>query len=553
MKPRVVLVAVWLVLSALHLGVSTRSDPGVYYDEVIQANPARDYLRGYRRTTPAPAVTSVELFGRPFPWKTQPYMGALKSQLLIPPFAAFGATPEVLRVTTTVWGLLGIGVAMLWAYALLGLAPACLAGALLAVDPTWLFVARHDWGSVSLALLLRAGALLLAMRAWRSGGAGAAAGAGIAAGLALYNKIDAAPFLVGAAAGLAAARPGVVRALVVRREARTLAGWGVAGAVLGVLPLLASLGSILDASRSLSASSGLGVKATVALGTLDGSYFHRLIDHAGSFTTMFEGPSPAWGLPLAGSAALVVLGVRAVRGPDADARAVARFLAVAWLATQAGLLAMPAADRVHHALNVLPLPHVAVAAAALALWRRAAGDGAAARAGRAVLVVALGALLASGARVVDRTADLIERTGGRGLWSDASGDLAREWDRPGVSFVCLDWGFHQTLAFQTEHARLLDPVWRLRFVRQAGRSWSRRGDADSVYLVHEDPIDVARFGEPFLAHVATLPPDVVEVRRWRDREGTPAFTAVRVLAPHELAWRDGFHVRLRPPARRRGL
>jgi hypothetical protein len=543
-KPSVVLVAVWLGLSALHLGVSLRSDPGVYYDEVIQANPARDYLRGYARTKPPPQVTSIEVFGRPFPWKTQPYMGALKSQLLIPVFAAAGATPEVLRVTTTVWGLLAIGVAMLFANALLGLGPACALGALLAFDPTWLFVARHDWGSVSLALGLRMGALLLALRAWRTGGLGAALAAGAAAGLAVYNKVDAVPFLAGAAAGLAAARPDVVRSLVAERRRRALGLAAAAGAALGALPLIASADRILRASGTLSESSGLAVKARVALATLDGSYFHRLIEDHGSFATMLEGPSPSWALPWALAAGLVVLAVRSLRSGE-DAR-LARFVVVSWAVTQAGLLAVPAADRVHHALNVYPLPHLAVVAAAAWAWRAAPGSGrTASGVARALLVVAGLALLGSGAWTIDRTADLIERTGGRGLWSDASTRLVHALDREGTTFVCLDWGFHQTLAFQTDHARVLDPVWRLRFARQEGRTWEMRGGAGYVYLVHDGPIDVTGFGAPFLAAVRALDPEQVEVRHWADREGGPALVSVRFRRPHDLLWRDGFEVRLR--------
>jgi hypothetical protein len=284
------------------------------------------------------------------------------------------------------------------------------------------------------------------------------------------------------------------------------------------------------------------VKARVALATLDGSYFHRLIEHHGSFATMLDGPSPAWALPWAFAAGLAWIAFRSLRG-GADAR-LARFLLVAWAVTQAGLLATPAADRVHHALNVYPLPHLAVVAAAAWAWR-AVPAAASGRAVHALLVAAGLALLGSGAWTIDRTADLVERTGGRGLWSDASTRLAHELDRDGTTLVCLDWGFHQTLAFQTERAQLLDPVWRLRFARQQGRRWEMRGGEEHVYLLHAAPVDVTGFREPFLAAMGDLDPEQVEIRRWADREGEPALLSVRVRRPHALVWHDGFELRPR--------
>src|SRR3990172_8938280 len=145
----------WLALR--DLGV-----PGLYYDEAIQALPAAEFLREGGRPLQIPGAKSVWLAGGWFPLMTQPYRGALKSQLLIPVFAVFGASTAVLRATTFAWGLLGCLFATLFAGRLLGAPTAVATGALLALDPAFLFVSRHDWGSFALGLVLRCGGFCLA-------------------------------------------------------------------------------------------------------------------------------------------------------------------------------------------------------------------------------------------------------------------------------------------------------------------------------------------------------------------------------------------------------
>ena len=205
-----VLFAAWLVMAALHLGVSARylDTPGLFYDEAIQAGPSLDFLRGQARALHPPGLTATPLLGRPFPWMTQPYMGALKSQLLIPSFALFEASPAVLRITTTLWALAGVLFVMLWADRVLGRSVALASGALLLADPTLLFVTRHDWGSVALALLCRGAGLYFATLGWKTRRPLHLGLAGLAFGLGLYNKVDFAAFLGAAALALVLVRPG---------------------------------------------------------------------------------------------------------------------------------------------------------------------------------------------------------------------------------------------------------------------------------------------------------------------------------------------------------
>ena len=168
-RESLILLAASTVLCAAVLGFAARhlETPGLYYDEVIQATPASEFLREGGRPLEIPGARNTRLFGGWFPLMTQPYMSGLKSQLLIPVFAVFGSDGPTLRRTTLVWGCLGLVLCMLWIRAVWGVGVAVLAGALLACDPSFLFVTRHDWGSVSLALVCRGGGLWLLATGWQ--------------------------------------------------------------------------------------------------------------------------------------------------------------------------------------------------------------------------------------------------------------------------------------------------------------------------------------------------------------------------------------------------
>ena len=115
---------------AVALGARGLDVPGLYYDEVIQAEPAVQFLAKDGAPLEVPGMRTIRLFGGWFPVMTQTYMGALKSQALIPVFAAFEPNKVSLRATTFAWGLCGLIFAVLWAHQLLGLRGAVLAGAL---------------------------------------------------------------------------------------------------------------------------------------------------------------------------------------------------------------------------------------------------------------------------------------------------------------------------------------------------------------------------------------------------------------------------------------
>ena len=528
----------WLALGLLAFALAGRdlSEPGLYYDEVIQAEAAREFLDPNGSPQRSPGASSARLLGRWLPVFTQPYMGALKSQLMIPGFALFGASAESLRATTLVWGLLGLLFAMLFAWRLLGLGAALLSGALLAVDPSFLFVSRHDWGSFALALLLRCAGMLLFLIGWRRARGGALQfAAGLCFGLGLYNKIDfAAPLAAAALALVVAATRAVAGAL--RAPSRLLPF--AAGLLLGVVPLLGEIGTALQVTQSAAgADAGLWQEKLAALrSTLDGSYFDRLMRAGGSFERMFEIEGAAAGpFLLVYALAILYLAVRLVRRWEPATG----FVLAAAILSSLGILAIPRAVRIHHALGAYPFPQYVVALAILSL------AGARGQALRRVAAAAVAALvLAGGAWASLRTFDTIQRSHGKGRWSDATGQLARELAaEPDAVAVALDWGFRAQLRFLDRGLEVREPVWELTRRDPEAPPWSFQGDGRAVYLLWDRDFAVFPVGPAFLDAVSGIDSSRVEIRRHADRDGDPAFVTVRIAGPHRIVYRGAHSAR----------
>ncbi len=542
------LCAAALLLAGRHLEA-----PGVFYDEVIQAEPAAQFLRADGRPSEIPGIKSARLWGRWFPVMTQPYMGALKSQALIPTFALFGATPSSLRLTTLAWGLAGLLLAMLWARRTLGLATALLAGAFVALDPSFLLVSRHDWGSVALAFVCRCGGLYFAVSGWSARRGWQLFIAGLLLGLGLYNKIDFGIFLGAAGVALWVAAPAAVRAAL--RSPRAMLG--VLGFGLGAAPMGPVLGEAVRASRTVfrrrgGAATDWSEKLHTLQAVFDGSYFHRLMLAGGSFEEMFDVQGAAAGPFLVIFAASVLFvavrlwaGRRRTDGDDTAARAQA-FVLVTTLLSLMGFLLMPGAERIHHVMNAWPFPQLTVAIAVVGLWQAGA-----AHAGRRVVlrgaaIGIAGAVLAGGLFASLHTLETIRETGGKGRWSDALGRFAlEEAARPGAVVMSLDWGLDGPLRFTAPDLELFEPIWKLQRSGKRGEVWIYEGKPEHVYLLYTDEYTLFDFGASLLEAVRSLPPGSATIRTHLDRSGDPAFLSVRIAQPHRLVYRRGFEVRLR--------
>ena len=162
---------------------------------------------------------------------------------------------------------------------------------------------------------------------------------------------------------------------------------------------------------------------------------------------------------------------------------------------------------------------------------------------RAAALGVVAAILVGNIAITARTYALIDRTGGRGRWSDALTHFAREIDADASNVVVsFDWGFHEPLLFLTARVRPLEPIWSVPAFLTRGRPFVHAGDERHVYLVHDQPYDLFYLGPKLLRAARSLGRERVEIRPHLDREGVPAFYSIRVTEPHRLIYTGEFQI-----------
>ncbi|HIF96366.1 MAG TPA: hypothetical protein EYQ54_04955 [Myxococcales bacterium] len=541
--------AVWLLLAGIaSFAALPQIDAlGLYYDEAFLAQQARDFVEpGDPGQHPA-SVRSVSLLGRPFPLRNAVYLGSLKSQLLIPALALAGSSPQTVRVATFATALLALLLAMLWAARVFGQNAAALMGVLVASDPSFYFLSQFEWGPFTTNFLCRAGGALLVTLAWRSDSvaraSAAAVGAGALLGLGVFSRADF--ILIPLTAGVAL---GICRPDLIREALRSRRGPLAAGAVaffLSALPMIRSAWALLGATGATADRGGWLFRAQVFWQSLDGSQFFRLMETGGLFerTPDVESPGGLLGWLILPAAAVLLLDIIRRRPPDASAlRDPRAFLLVFAALLTSAMLALPGAVRAHHQLNVLPLLHLIIACAALALGRsRTSGSGAVFR---GVAVLGLTGLVAGNFFLIHHTSEFIRDTGGRGRWSHALNEFAAEVDgQPGGTVVSMDWGFHEPLLFLTRQTRLVESIWALPQAMAAGRPWVFEAEADTIYLVHDTPYDLFGLGPKFLLAARLAENPAADITPHYDKSGDLAFYSVRVVGPHRLRYDGKFRIR----------
>jgi hypothetical protein len=526
-----IILGVWagLALALFWLGRQNTSVPGLYYDEAVFGGMAKDFVTGQTHGQHMPNREVAELFGRPFPVFVQPYLGALKSWLLMPAFSLFGPSLSVLRLTNLAWGLVGLLFFMIWCWQLLGPWEAVVAGSLLALDPTFFFLAWLDWGAVMPSLVCRFLGFLLVLLAWRKRRASLAFFAGVIFGLGFFSKIDFAVILTGTAlAGLCAFAQPLI-ALVRARPA--MIAWPILGFFIGTGPMRLMFPTVLrlTLTDSTPAHPGeLNEKFNTLRAMYNGSYFHRLMDAGGLFDKMQQISSPVWtplGIVLLIAGFLVAVNVIRARPGDAGRRARVFLLLALGLVTL-GVLLLPGAVRIHHAALVVPFPHLIIAVAGADLWRHFWKRRAAQPIVRALLGAGLVTLLLWQTRAIDQTEQLIRETRGRGWWSDALVNFCREIkNRADLTIVSLDWGFNEQLNFLTDGPRLQEPIWGSSEDAQT----ALLKDPNCVFLVHAPEYSLFPLGTAF-RQSAALEARPADIQPWRDAQGRIVFYSIRFPA-----------------------
>jgi hypothetical protein len=518
---------VWLAVSLVMSSFATRElfAPGLYYDEAVFAGLARDFLTGEPHGCHMSGVLTVDWGGRPFPVFVQSYLGAVKSWLLIPSFALLGPSIAVLRLSTLGWGVIGLLLFMLWTRRLLGLPAALIAGPLLGLDPAYFFMTVHDWGSVALSFLCRFAGFGLLLLWWQRRKWHQLFLASLFFGLGFFNKVDFIVILFGCGLALLLThRREIVSAI---KAAPVRFALGGTGFLLVAVPMLLLRGvQTLHDAKATIGMTWLAEKTGATLAMYDGSYFWRLMNVGGRFDKMFEASSAVWSpFGLVFLLASVFLIVEVTRHFRTDPRCrLLTWLLLSALFETVGFLLLPGADRIHHALLVYPFPQLIIAAALVRLWPEkpsATMDGLI----RRILLVGTGLMLIAGHLfAIQKTARLIQETGGRGLWSNALEEFCDDVkERADLTIVSLDWGFNEQLLFLTDGPRLSEPLWRLAPNEKPKFTLS----PDTIYLVHPEEYVILSTTGPFLASLRPEDSQRAIIRAYRDRENQVAFYAIR--------------------------
>jgi len=539
-----ILGVVAVLAAAVTLAGRSLEIPGLYYDEAVQARPALEFATGEVRATALPGSQVTWLGNRPLPLMTQPYMGALKSQLLAGPLWLFGPDLRVLRAVTLGIALLGIAVLAFWARRVFGELTAWLGTVLLAFDPTILLLARHDWGSFSISLFLRGVVLLAGWRYWETRKPAALWLAAFALGLGFYNKIDFVIFVAGAGIALALCAGREVIGLL-RERVGAFAGAALAF-VVGLGPLLLHVRTVISHSTAFGYEGEASEKMQTIWTLLDGSHFYRLMEHGGLFERLGgvqNAPSGPFVIAFLFAAGFIVFRWATSRSEGATAIRLGVFLLLANAIAIAAFAALPGAVRIHHALNLVPFPHflVAFVLADLSTLGTDATRRIVPRFGIGLVVIVLVALQVA---VYEQTRSEFSETGGRGRWSSATSLLALELQDTSTRVISLDWGFHEPLAFLGAGESLEEVHWRISNARRRSGAWRSLGDADDLYVLHLPPYDLSGYGESFLEAARAVDADSSEIRSYTDGRGEVAFVTVRLLGHHAVVFDGNFTIRL---------
>jgi hypothetical protein len=552
LRPALAVPLAWAILALLTLSIALPQidELGLYYDEAFLAQQARGFVEPDRAGVHPASVETAWIAGRPFPIRNAAYLGSLKSQLLIPSLAVFGASPFVLRVSTLVTGLIGLLFCMLWARRWAGEQAAVIMGFLVASDPAFFMFSQFEWGPFTSMLLCRAAGLYFLSLAFAPGKPrfawAALFASAVCMGLGIYSRVDFAVILLALGLGMLAFRRDIV-AIAWREQRAKLLAFGAVFA-LTASPTLAVLGQVATASAAIADRGAIGYRADVLASVLDGSHFFRLIRAGGRFEELFAQPASSTGFVWILCISAIVLLFVNLRGPGLRTGS-AGFLLLTTFLLGAFMLLIPGAVRAHHMLNTLPFPHLVVATAGVGLWQRSWANPRRRQIARSCVSIALVACLYGNAQAVSKTRQLIHDTGGKGRFSIALQDFAREIDGSSAAknseFVSLDWGFHEPLLFTTQHVRLREPIWRLTKPGIKRTPYVANGDRHTIYLIHEKPYDLFGLGAPFLEALGASDPAHYSVREHLDGSGELAFKSVRFERPHQLRFNGRFRFRLR--------
>jgi 4-amino-4-deoxy-L-arabinose transferase-like glycosyltransferase len=532
-------IVVYLALGFHHLAL-----PGLQYDEVADAVPAAELLRGERPSSEG----TITLFGRAWPLMMRPHIGPTSTYVTLAAFALKGVSVATLRASQLALG--GVTLLLFWVLARRWFDDgiAAIAVLLLATTPPFVWWSRAglNW---TLPLLPIAIGWLLALTRWartrRPSALVVAAwlcGAGIATKILFVWLLP--PLVLWACI--------VLRADGLRRAARTqpARAWlaAAAGFVLGLLPLL--LHNVLASGATLRLLLA-NAHHTRLYGHDNSALVRNLAFVAWDFFRTMEGNTGGMPTPVGGGAggvllvgALVTLSVGCVRARarlraradaapsrDDDALRARLFLVLVVLMVVPASTVSISGIGATYLFILLPFAWLAIAVAtfdvARALARRAVGAPAAAT--LAAAMASLGAACVAGQHVAANLAvhRYLAVTGGTAVWSDALYRLATTLDADyrDRHLVAMDWGIERPVTFLTAGRVRMREAFEYQAeppATFAAACDALLADPASVYAFHASEYAVFRGRYELLARAAAAQHKRLRVlATFRQRDGRP--------------------------------
>jgi 4-amino-4-deoxy-L-arabinose transferase-like glycosyltransferase len=539
--------------------------PGLYYDEALDLAPMLPLLRG--EPTELLRGIGVTLAGRSYPVMLMDYMGSLNGYLSLPFLATLGPGVAAARLQPILFSALAIVLACALARAWFGRAAGLLTALLLAVNPSFIWFSRQGISVTSTMTVFSLASLLL-LDAWRRANPHSPISnlqspvpnpsspfprlplllAGACLGLGLWDKLIFLWWIIVVGVMALAWLTGGARARL-GRLARALP-WAALGFLAGAGPLiyynlrdlLAGPFDLRNAHtlhlllRSLLEPTAYGVNNLDVLANLgkaladfqvfvDGSYFWY---NGVPFSNVFAMPA----LAIAAAAGSLL----ALRRPVGERRR--------WFAVLASIAATVAASAftvsglwATHLFILVPLPQMALAAAAAWLARTAAGRLHPARpawlaAGLAALLLALP--VSRDLWVSQQHHATLAETGGSGRFSDAVYKLAAYLDAQGIAQpVALDWGIEKNVRVLT--ADRVRPVEIFGFTPEPGAAFEEQArallrDPSRRYVVLWDRFAVYNRRLAFEQIARQMGLDVAEAFIAHERSGLPVYVVLQAQA-----------------------
>ncbi len=446
----------------LALAVPYLNSPGVYYDEALQASVGISLSQ--HTFNPYPSAWTVMIGGHALTVMTLDYIGSIKGYLLGVAFYVFGCSAPVLRLTTIMIGFVGLVFTGCFARKAFGRIAAVSSVFLIATDPSFIVLAKLDWGPQMIAFTLRMGSLYCLACWWKSGGHTKYLACGAALlGLGVYDKASFLWFVVAlSVAGLFLWVTSRRRPRVGARSAAFAGGaFFLASAPLWLYNISHRWTTFRQISMPGEAASierivrELPPRTHALLALLAG----RAVDD----WIFGQAVAPTWGisetvlLPLS-ILALVVIVVVCVGTKSPTLLALPLLLGV----FAAEIYSTPRAVWVHHWIGLYPLPHLMIGlAGALALSRPI--DKVVPRRVSACLVTALlGLAVTCNVAVMRGYHRLMAEQRTSLAWSDAIFALAASLkaDDADRMLQLMDWGTYSPLnLLSAGRLHLREPFW----------------------------------------------------------------------------------------------